>query len=122
MTRISINLRQVVYVTNDALPGKFEYQLEGGQCISLKSFGCFFPLSEDWKFQTDTLPNDLTHPNTFIAVYRGANRSKDKKDPALWMPPNKAYRCEYAIIWTAIKEHWGLSFDDAEREALRGIE
>lgn len=65
--------------------------------------------------------NDLSHPNTLIAVYRGANRSKGKKDPALWMPPNEAYRCEYAIIWIAIKKHWGLSFDDAERKALRGI-
>ena len=65
--------------------------------------------------------NDLTHPNTLIAVYLGANRSKGKRDPALWMPPNEEYRCEYAIVWLSIKKYWGLSFDEAEREALHSI-
>ena len=65
--------------------------------------------------------NDLENPNSLIAVYRGANRSKGKKDPALWMPPNPAYRCEYAAIWLSTKLSWGLSFDQAERKALLAI-
>ena len=65
--------------------------------------------------------NDLDNPNTLIAVYRGANRSKGKKDPAQWMPPNKEYHCEYAAVWIATKFYWGLSFDAGERKALLDI-
>ena len=34
--------------------------------------------------------NDLSDPNTLIAVDRGLNRQKGAGDPAEWLPPNKA--------------------------------
>ena len=40
--------------------------------------------------------NNLSNPNTLIAVDRGFNRQKGAKDSAEWMPPNKAYQEEYA--------------------------
>ena len=39
--------------------------------------------------------NDLSHPDTLIAVSASANRSKRDRDPAHWLPPNGAYRCGY---------------------------
>ena len=39
--------------------------------------------------------NDLSDPNTLIAVDRGLNRQKGAGDPAEWLPPNKAYQAEY---------------------------
>ena len=65
--------------------------------------------------------NDLTDPKTLNAVFRSANRSKDDRDPANWMPPNAAYHCEYVATWTSVKECLGLSVDDAEREAVRRV-
>ena len=59
--------------------------------------------------------NDLSNPNTLVAVYLGANRSKGDRDPAGWLPPNRAYRCQYLRIWVAQKKHWGLSMDPREK-------
>ncbi len=65
--------------------------------------------------------NDLTEPKNLIAVFRSANRSIGDRDPANWMPPNASYHCEYVATWTSVKERWGLSADDAEREAVRRV-
>jgi hypothetical protein len=40
--------------------------------------------------------NDLSDPNTLIAVERGLNRQKGAKDPADWLPPNLEYQFAYA--------------------------
>ena len=63
--------------------------------------------------------NDLTNPAHLIAVSAGANRSKGDRDPAEWMPPNRAYWCEYLTNWVAVKASYDLSVDPAERDALR---
>jgi hypothetical protein len=64
--------------------------------------------------------NDLAHSRALIAVSRAANRSKGAPDPAGWLPPNEAYRCEYVRTWVLLKATWGLSMDEAEVEAIRG--
>jgi len=46
--------------------------------------------------------NDLSDPNTLIAVDRGLNRQKGAGDPAEWLPPNQAYLVEYAEAWVAV--------------------
>lgn len=58
--------------------------------------------------------NDLTGPVTLIAVKASENRSKGDKDPALWLPSNEAYHCEYVATWEAVKRKWGLVMDVAE--------
>jgi len=58
--------------------------------------------------------NDLINPNTLIAVYKGANRSKGSRDPANWMPPNNAFHCEYISIWIDVKTQFNLEMDDRE--------
>lgn len=66
--------------------------------------------------------NDLHHPDTLIAVSREENRAKGAKDPARWLPSNRAYRCEYVRSWKRVKRIWGLSSDPAEERAIRKIE
>lgn len=61
--------------------------------------------------------NDLTHPYTLVAVWRSANRSKGKKDPAHWLPAERS--CTYAVQWLALKSYWALSMDRAEDQAIR---
>ncbi len=65
--------------------------------------------------------NDLSDPNTLIAVDRGLNRQKGAGDPAEWLPPHQAYQTEYAVAWVAVKRKWGLTADAREIAALRKI-
>ncbi len=62
--------------------------------------------------------NALTNPNHLIAVSASANRSKGKKSPDQWMPPNKKYHCEYIKIWVDIKHKWDLSVTQAEYDFI----
>ena len=55
--------------------------------------------------------NDLSHPDTLIAVDRSANRSKSDGDPLSWMPPNWMSRCAYLLRWWATKQRWALAED-----------
>ena len=68
-----------------------------------------------WDAQTkEAYANDLRDPEHLVAVDRGANRAKGAQGPQAWMPPNRAYRCEYVRSWQAIKKRWGLTMDEAE--------
>ena len=62
--------------------------------------------------------NDLTNPETLIAVSASANRSKGDKDPSDWMPKNKDYWCEYIRDWQIVKNEWKLDMDEKEREFI----
>ena len=65
--------------------------------------------------------NDLSNPNTLIAVASGANRSKSAKDPALWLPKNNDYICDYVKTWKEIKSKWQLFMDIQETKAIDKI-
>ena len=65
--------------------------------------------------------NDLFHVDTLIAVSTSANRSKGDRDPALWMPPNEGYHCEYVRKWVLVKATWGLRMDGTEQKAVQDV-
>lgn len=58
--------------------------------------------------------NDLSHPDTLIAVDRSANRSKADGDPLSWLPPAWGYRCAYVERWRETKRRWDLAEDRLE--------
>jgi hypothetical protein len=62
--------------------------------------------------------NDLSNTEHLIAVSASANRSKGSRDPAKWMPPNRAYWCEYLTNWVLVKINYSLSIDQDEHSAL----
>lgn len=62
--------------------------------------------------------NDLSSDQTLIAVKASCNRSKGARDPADWMPPNRAYWCTYLTTWIAVKKAWALTIDVRERDSL----
>ena len=55
--------------------------------------------------------NELKDSKHLIAVAASANRSKGAKDPAEWLPPNKAFWKKYAQAWVNIKIRWNLKAD-----------
>ena len=71
---------------------------------------------EDRKAQ---FANSLDYPGHLIATTASANRSKGRKGPDEWRPPDQAYWCQYAIDWIVIKKAWGLTATEAESAALR---
>lgn len=62
--------------------------------------------------------NDLGDTRSLIAVSAKTNRSKADQDPATWLPPFEADRCQYVADWIATKMRWQLAIDPAEKAAL----
>ena len=54
--------------------------------------------------QRQRYTNDLSNPDTLIAVSASANQSKGDKDPAHWLPRNQAYQCDLKT-WAQLKRH-----------------
>jgi hypothetical protein len=86
----------------------------------------FVPLAEAWDSgasawdpaKREMYANDQTDPRHLIAVTGASNRSKSDRDPAEWMPTNKAYTCEYIANWVSVKVRWSLTVDAKEKSAL----
>ena len=77
-----------------------------------------------WKLNREKkkrIANYLKDKGHLIAVSASANRRKSDKDPAEWLPSNKAFGKEYARIWIKIKVDWGLTADKAEIRTQREL-
>ena len=77
------------------------------------------PLKEAWASGASTWTSAkreafANDPNNLLAVSAHLNRQKGSKDPSLWIPPNKAYRCTYLKKWAAIKFTYSLDSDIQE--------
>jgi hypothetical protein len=57
-------------------------------------------------------------PLALLAVDAGTNRSKGDGDAATWLPPDKAFRCQYVARQVAVKLKYGVWVTKAEREAM----
>ncbi len=57
-------------------------------------------------------------PANLQAVEGRANQQKGAGDAATWLPPEKGYRCVYALRQVAVKHAYGLWVTRAERDAL----
>lgn len=56
-----------------------------------------------------------------IAVSGTSNQSKSDRDPAEWLPTNKAYVCEYVDDYVEVKEAYDLAFDSTEASVIQNI-
>lgn len=56
-----------------------------------------------------------------LAVAGSLNQRKGAGDAATWLPPNKAFRCQYAALQVVIKHRWGLWVTPQERAALQRV-
>ena len=64
------------------------------------------------------LAND---PLELIAVSGKQNQIKSDANAASWLPPNKAFRCEYIARQVAVKQKYTLWVIPAERDAMLNI-
>jgi len=70
-----------------------------------------WPIAERVRFAND--------PANLLAVSGKANEDKADSQPALWMPPNNAFWCQYAMQYIAVSRVYGLPIDQASGDVLR---
>lgn len=72
-------------------------------------------LSEE---QRKALAND---PLELLAVDGPTNQAKGDGDAATWLPPNKAFRCQYVARQVAVKAKYSLWVTSAEKDAIARV-
>ena len=60
-------------------------------------------------------------PLNLLAVDSKLNRQKGDGDAATWLPPSKAFRCEYVARQVAVKAKYGLWVTKPEKVAINKI-
>lgn len=58
-------------------------------------------------------------PANLLAVAGRANQDKGDAQPALWMPPNTAFGCQYAMAYLAVLRGYALRLDQPSADVLR---
>jgi len=60
-------------------------------------------------------------PLNLLAVDGPANAAKSDSDAATWLPPNKAFRCQYVARQIAVKRIYKLWVTEAEKDAMKRV-
>lgn len=84
------------------------------------------PLKWEWEHgaakwsqsKREKIAND---PANLLAVEAAANRQKGAKAPWDWMPPDKAYHCQYLLRFTRVVQTYGLELSGDEKNKLKGL-
>jgi Protein of unknown function (DUF1524) len=58
-------------------------------------------------------------PGNLLAVAGQANQDKGDKEPVVWMPPNAAFRCQYAMQFIEVLRGYALPVDAPSASVLR---
>ncbi|CAA0131579.1 Uncharacterised protein [Mycolicibacterium vanbaalenii] len=58
-------------------------------------------------------------PANLLAVDGPTNQDKGDKEPALWMPPNSAFHCQYSMQYIAVLRGYRLPVDAPSAAVLR---
>lgn len=83
-------------------------------------------LSDAWQKGAQYLSPNIrfqiaTDPLNLLAVDSSANQQKGDGDAATWLPPNKAFRCQYVARQVSVKYKYTLSVTQAEHDAIARI-
>lgn len=83
-------------------------------------------LSDAWQkgaqYMTVTERYEIaTDPLNLLAVDGPANEQKSDGDAATWLPPNKAFRCQYVARQVSVKYKYGLWVTEAEKETMSKV-
>jgi len=70
-----------------------------------------WPVAQRVRFAND--------PANLLAVQGQANQDKSDSQPALWMPPNHAFWCQYAMQFIAVSRGYALPVDLVSSNVLR---
>ena len=110
-------------VLQDRYSGQIIEFQRGEKTSALVQIDHVVALSNAWQtgiFQSTlkVRTNFANDPLNLIAVKGSLNSQKGDGDAATWLPPNKAFRCEYVTRQIQVKVKYGLWVTKAEKEAM----
>lgn len=84
------------------------------------------PLSDAWQKGAQQLSQDqreelANDPLNLMAADGPTNAAKGDSDAATWLPPNKAFRCEYVARQTSVKAKYSLWVTQSEHDVIARI-
>jgi hypothetical protein len=82
------------------------------------------PLALAWDLGARDWPEDLRRrfandPANLLAVDGPVNEDKGDGEPAVWMPPNHAFWCQYSVQVAAVLRGYALPIDERSAVVLR---
>ncbi len=83
-------------------------------------------LSDAWQKGAQNLTKEkrkelATDPLNLLAVDSATNQGKSDGDASTWLPPNKAFRCQYVARQVSVKYKYDLWVTDSEKTAIKKI-
>ena len=111
-------------ILNDTYTGEaIEYTKANASAIQIDHV---IALSDAWQtgaqqLSPKTRQQLANDPLELIAVSGKQNQIKSDSNAASWLPPNKAFRCEYIARQIAVKQKYSLWVIPAEQEAMRTV-
>jgi Protein of unknown function (DUF1524) len=98
--------------------------VRGAQVGAAVQIDHIVPLALAWDLGARTWTDDMrlrfaNDPANLLAVEGQANQDKGDHEPAVWMPPNTAFRCQYAMQFLAVLRGYGLPVDAPSATVLR---
>lgn len=110
-------------VLHDPYTGATVQFRRGGESSQAVQIDHVVALSDAWQkgaqnltfSERVALAND---PLNLLAVDGPTNQNKGDGDAATWLPPNKAFRCQYIARQVAVKKKYRLWVTAAEKEAM----
>ena len=98
--------------------------VRGAQVGAAVQIDHIVPLALAWDLGARNWPDDMrlrfaNDPANLIAVDGPANQDKGDHEPATWMPPNTAFRCQYAMQFIAVLRGYALPVDAPSATVLR---
>jgi len=96
----------------------------GNQTGAAAQIDHLVPLAPAWDLGARDWTADMRErfandPANLLAVAGGANQDKGDKQPSLWMPPNAAFHCQYAVQFVEVLRGYALPVDAASAPVLR---
>ncbi|MGV0742037.1 HNH endonuclease family protein [Mycolicibacterium sp. XJ870] len=98
--------------------------VRGNQTGAAVQIDHIVPLALAWDLGARSWPDDLrlrfaNDPANLLAVQGKANQDKGDQEPAHWMPPNRAFWCQYAVQFVEVLRGYALPVDAPSAAVLR---
>ena len=111
---------------SDPYTGKVINFIRGANTSDLVQIDHVVALSDAWQKgaqnlsfnQRVLLANDGLN---LLAVDGQVNQDKSSSDASSWLPPNKAYRCQYVARQIAVKQKYHLWLTVAEKNSIISV-
>jgi hypothetical protein len=129
MTSLEISSDNCIVLSGelqDPYTGKTINFVRGSSTSSDVQIDHVVALSDSWQKGAQSLSFDIrvkfaNDPLNLLAVDGPANQEKGDSDSASWLPPNKAFRCQYVARQIAVKSKYNLWVTEAEKSAMKRV-